>query len=405
MRRIAGHRPRLIAPITGLVLLLATWLMPAGATAAETGPEPAPFTVREGLFDQQQEDTLGLEFAPGAERFTIFRPGEHEDAYNHGAVLIPFGDHLYAQWQSSHRDEDSADTWVAYSRSRDGISWSPVRVLAAAEERRRKSAGGWWTDGRTLIAYISSWPSDPSAPRGGTTEFFVSEDGLDWTAGGPVLDRHGRPVNGIIEQDPHALPGGRIITAFHEQPGLVVAPWYTDDPNGVSGWTRGRMQNLPYSGDTSREIEPSWFYRGDSAVVMVFRDQAGSFRKLASVSHDRGESWTTPVLVDMPDSRSKQSAGNLPDGQAYLVGNPVTDRRRYPLVVALSPDGLHFDRAYLLRAGGSDLQAMRFEGRYKRAGFSYPKSVVWKDFLYVSYATNKEDIELTRVPLASLARP
>ena len=34
----------------------------------------------------------------------------------------------------------------------------------------------------------------------------------------------------------------------------------------------------------------------------------------------------------------------------------------------------------------------------------YPKSIVWNGFLYVAYATNKEDVELTRVPLSSLVQ-
>lgn len=55
---------------------------------------------------------------------------------------------------------------------------------------------------------------------------------------------------------------------------------------------------------------------------MVFRDQDSSFRQLASESTDRGVTWATPVLTAMPDSRAKQSAGNLPDGTAFLVNAP-----------------------------------------------------------------------------------
>ena len=47
---------------------------------------------------------------------------------------------------------------------------------------------------------------------------------------------------------------------------------------------------------------------------------------------------------------------------------------------------------------------MRFDGRYKRIGYSYPKSLVHDGFLYVSYATNKERIELTRIPVEALER-
>ena len=57
-----------------------------------------------------------------------------------------------------------------------------------------------------------------------------------------------------------------------------------------------------------------------------------------------------------------------------------------------------------MRAGGDDLQPLRYPGRYKRAGYSYPKSVIWENHLYVSYATNKEDVQYTRVPLDSLLR-
>ena len=117
---------------------------------------------------------------------------------------------------------------------------------------------------------------------------------------------------------------------------------------------------------------------------------------------DDGETWSTPELIDTPDSRAKQSAGNLPDGTAFMVNNPSGNKNRFPLVITLSKDGFVFDKAFLLRNGDEDLQKMRFEGKYKRAGFSYPKSVVWNDHLYVSYATNKEDVEVTRIPVSQL---
>ncbi|MEP3924368.1 MAG: exo-alpha-sialidase, partial [Gilvibacter sp.] len=123
---------------------------------------------------------------------------------------------------------------------------------------------------------------------------------------------------------------------------------------------------------------------------------------LASQSVDNAENWTTPVETNMPDSRAKQSAGNLPDGSAFLVNNPSGSKTRIPLTVTLSDDGKVFDRAFLLRAGDSDLPKQQFQGKYKRAGFSYPKSIVWQGFIYVSYAVNKEDIAVTRVPVSAL---
>ena len=105
----------------------------------------------------------------------------------------------------------------------------------------------------------------------------------------------------------------------------------------------------------------------------------------------------------MPDSRAKQSAGNLPSGVAYQVNSPVTTNRRSPLVVALSRDGRVFDKAFALRFGGSELQPLRYAGKAKTLGYDYPKSMVHDGFLYVGYSVNKEDVEYTRVPLTSLA--
>jgi hypothetical protein len=50
------------------------------------------------------------------------------------------------------------------------------------------------------------------------------------------------------------------------------------------------------------------------------------------------------------------------------------------------------------------LPPLRFEGRYKRVGYHYPKSVVWQGHLYVGYSTHKETVDVARVPLGSLRR-
>jgi len=217
-----------------------------------------------------------------------------------------------------------------------------------------------------------------------------------------VTGRDGLPLEGVIEQDIHEYDG-RLHTAFHVPPGLIAKPYYTDDRLGLTGWTEGVIQNLGFKPPTSRELEPSIFRRaGDGRLVMVFRDQASTYRQLAAVSSDRGATWAAPVGTEMPDARAKQSAGNLPDGTAFLVNCPSGSRDRVPLAVTLSRDGHVFDRSFVLRGVG-DLQPLRFAGKFKRRGYHYPKSIIAGGYLYVIYATNKEDVELTRVPLSSLA--
>ncbi len=134
---------------------------------------------------------------------------------------------------------------------------------------------------------------------------------------------------------------------------------------------------------------------------MLFRDQASSFKKLASLSRNNGESWSAPVTTDIPDSRSKQCAGNLPDGRSFWVGNPTGNKSKRILVLALSSDGAVFDKAWLL-AGPDDLPARRSEGKYKTLGYNYPKAVILDNNLWVSLSVNKEDVTLVRIPISSL---
>lgn len=360
-----------------------------------------PFTVKYDLFDQAETDNLGLTTAVGTETISIFLPGETTDHYSNGVVLTVFNDWFYCQWQSSQDNEDAEDTWVAYSRSQDGRNWSAPMVLAASIADGYCSSGGWWVTGDTLVAYINTWPSTVS-PRGGYTAYTTSTDGMTWSEIKPLLMADGDTLKGIFEQDPHALPDGRIINAAHFQPGLIASPIYTDDSSGMRGWIRAEYTNMSISSGISREIEPSWYLRDDDTLVMVFRDQTSTYKRLASVSGDRGETWSTAVLTDMPDSKSKQSAGNISDSAAFLVGNPVNNKIRIPLVITLSKNGWFFNTAYVLRKGGEGIQELRYTGTSKRLGYHYPKSMIWKDTLFVSYSTNKEDVEYTRVPLTSL---
>ncbi|MFT3830241.1 MAG: exo-alpha-sialidase [Opitutaceae bacterium] len=365
-------------------------------------PAPtAPYRVAPGLFHAERAD-LGLTRAPGARTATVVRAAENGDHYRNGAALVAFRGRLYAQWQSSVRDEDSPDTWVAYSGSADGEIWSQPRVLAPASAGGAlRSSGGWWTDGTMLVAFVNVWPSGFASGRGGHTEFCTSADGEHWSALQPVLDRDGQLVRGVIEQDIHAYDG-RLHVAFHLQPGLIATPHFTDDPRGVAGWVAGAMPHHAFKPPTSRELEPSIFARDPGELVMVFRDQDSTHRQLAAVSRDRGATWTLPVPTEMPDARTKQSAGNLPDGTAFVVNCPSGTKERAPLAVTLGRDGRLFDRSFVLRST-ADLPAQRFEGKFKRRGYHYPKSLVAGGFLYVIYATNKEDVEITRVPLATLA--
>lgn len=364
--------------------------------------KPETFTVDNSLFNHEHRETLGLGICPGMTTSEVFHPQADDNHYNHAAAVCVYKDNIYVMWQSSKVDEDAPDTHVRYSYSADGRKWSaPFNITEPDSSSVITTSGGWHVTADSLIAYINVWINDTvTGDKDGHVLYRASADGIRWSSPKAVLTADGDTLRGIIEQDVRPLNESRLLTAVHLMPGLILKPCYTDDMSGVGGWRTGEMTNMENNSQkSSRELEPSWFVRDDNAVVMVMRDQQSSFKKIASVSHDNGETWSTPTIVDTPDSRSKQSAGNLPDGKgAYMVYNPSGNKERVPLALVMSDDGFHFDRAYLIRSAlPDDLPTMRQTGKFKRVGYSYPKSFTHKDKIYIVYATNKEDIDISEI--------
>ena len=75
--------------------------------------------LADGVLDSTQTETLGLSFAKDTETITVFSATNGTDHYANGVVMTAFKGKLYCMWQSSPKDEDSDDTWVAYSISED----------------------------------------------------------------------------------------------------------------------------------------------------------------------------------------------------------------------------------------------------------------------------------------------
>ena len=369
-----------------------------------------PFNIMPGLFDSSKKETMGLELVPGIETVTVFSAEDDTNHYNNGVVMTWFKNNLYCMWQTSPRDEDSIDTMVVYSISEDmGKTWSPPKNLSTPIKGYFCTSGGWLSNKDSLIAFINVFNSNNFKKFGGITQFRESRDGEKWSNQTNLTMHDGSYLNGIFEQDPHRLPDGRIINAAHFQPGLKLCPIYTDDPTGKTGWKKGNFNYTP-NGDQSVELEPSFFLQDDGILVMIARDQKNRYVSLASKSDDRGETWSKTYVTNMPDSRAKQCAGNLPDGTVFLVNNPgrvLTDDNkswRVPLAITLSKDGYIFTKSYLLRSGeDGDYPQQKYTGYANTKGYSYPKAFIHDEYLYVSYSTNKDDAQYTRIPIKEIS--
>lgn len=381
----------------------------------------------------------GLTYPTGIETKTIYK-GTTNAMCNNGVVMAAYNGTLYCMWQSSANKEDTPDTHIKYSTSTDdGINWSTPQNLTTpyGYDKGYTSSGGWLVADDRLIAYVNTWTGDatitgnPTDWNNLTKPLYGYTRYIDMSNTSVISDvtmEGGGQLTAIFEQDPHVitLPDGtkRIINAGHFQNigsysnGLYVNPIYADYTNdGITGWKQADFSFTESNGTQSREMEPSVFRKANGDLVMIFRDnmkinESGNdgekytHRVRASVSHDYGLTWSTPVETNLYDSKSKQCAGNLPDGTAFIVNNPVQSETRSPLVIHLSKDGETFNQSYLLRTGYT--QAVDPTGGIQDreetagSGYVYPKAMVHGDYLYVSYSTNKEDVEYTRIPLSSI---
>ena len=220
------------------VLIIACLLITLSTEATDHLPYLA-----EGVIDTTQHETLGLKEEGNIRRVIVFSATDDTDHYANGVAMTAFKGALYCMWQSSPKDEDSDDTWVAYSRSTDdGLTWSKPQPLALPSDNDYCTSGGWLVRGDTLTAFIDTWEKGLS-PREGRTCYITSTDGQNWSPMQPVMMADGSEMNGVLEQDPYTLPDGRIIGAAHFMPGLHICPVFTDDPTGHGGWQRADFES------------------------------------------------------------------------------------------------------------------------------------------------------------------
>jgi len=393
-----------------LVVMATLWFSAGGAAPSCKAASEPPLRAADGLFDLSNRKTLGLEVLDGR-HVELFRAGEHDRyRFSHHPGLAVFRGKLYCSWSSGFAHEDRPGQRVVYTYSADGIRWSPLRVLAQPDgERDRCIAAGFHVTGGAIVAYFTlcrEYPVHNLYHPENALFARTSSDGLHWS-------KPQRVTSGFFIEAPRQLSGGRLLLCGE----WVGERWkthrarmrllYSDDPDGLVGWKESSIDPTRTEPNGTRIFgytEPCPYVRADGVVVSPFRNSSGFL--YASLSQDNGVSWTVPSKTNFPDSRARCCTGRLPDGTVYLINNPGPgeDRRaalgdRSLLTIALSRDGVVFDRAGLLRG---EPTVRRFRGKEKVDGWQYPNAVVWQDALYVVYSVNKEDIVLTRIPLKNL---
>lgn len=323
---------------------------------------------------------------------TIFRAEHGAWQFNLHSFVAHHDGKFWAVWSSGRVDEDSSSQFIRYATSTDGFAWSESAVLASDPDGEsglwRWMASGIYVDNGRLYALgsLNQGNNPPGGPWANARLVRFVWTGSAWKEDIIVAE------NCVVYFPPLRIEGRDFFVWRDSR-----AHFFTGyAPVGTTQW---EVTRVPGPLPDYRMSETAAYVDPDGVVHLIIRDQGYTRRLYHSVSYDAGATWTIPAKTNYPDAASKNMAGRLTNGWYYLINNPKESgtNARDPLAISFSRDGWTFSNPMALRKNAPPL---RYKGGAKGPhSFQYSHAIEHDGKLWVIYATNKEDIEISAFPI------
>lgn len=382
--------------LAGLLAIVAASLP---AHAAEDVPQPAdnPQSPLMLSGDWVPEDSHRIDFdrlprVPS--RQAVVSDVRKQNGVNQHNYLVHHNGKFWAMWSDGPGVEDQVGQRVKFATSPDGLAWSAPEFLAPppldfgprselygtrSSEGFRWISRGFWQRGDELFALASL---DEAAGFFGPSlelhAFRLNPADETWQDAGVVFD------NTINNFPPKRLPTGEWMMSRrpcdYKETGVQFLVGGTES---IDQW-----ESFPVLGSSSELAaeEPLWWVLPDENLMALFRDNRRGGYLYRSFSIDNGRNWSQPVKTNFPDATSKLHGLRLSDGRYVLVSN-ANPRRRDPLVLSISDDGMVFNTMGSL-VGGRHVD--------------YPHVIEHKGHLLVAFAGGKQSVEVLKIRLGDL---
>lgn len=330
--------------------------------------------------------------APGQSEVQVDKQRGGVNQHNY---LLRFGDQFFLMWSDGPGVEDRVGQRVKYATSSDGLKWQVKGFITPEPPGSGLSSKFYGTRSSTGFRYIARgfWVRDGQ---------LLALASLDEAAGffGPSLALHAFrweessgswTDNGLVAQDainnfpPRPLRDGQWLMSRrkhnYKQAGVE---FLIGGVKALDDW-----QSFPVFGSNSelKAEEPEWWELPDGNLVAVFRDNSHSGFLFRSYSTDSGRTWTKPIKTNFPDATSKVCGLRLHDGRYVLVSNS-NPKRRDPLTLAISSDGIVFNQLFYL-VGDRHVD--------------YPHVIEHDNSLFVAFSGGKQTVEVLRISLQELS--
>lgn len=380
------------------ILTTVVALISMGLYAQSNLPHPAknPDSPLMLAGDWVPDDTHQIDFdklprLPGLHM--VVNDVRHQMGVNQHNYLDYYDGKYWIMWSDGPGIEDRVGQRVKFATSTDGVLWSEPRYLTPNPPGAER-AGLYGTRSDRGFRYIARgfWQRDGE---------FLALASLDEAAGffGPSLElrafRYDKKwdqwedigvvqTNSINNFSPKKIPTGEwmISRRKHDYTKSGVE-FLVGGIESISSW-----KSYPVLGSANELTaeEPYWWVLPDNNLVALFRDNKGSGYLFRSFSTDNGRTWSTPVRTNFPDARSKFSGTRLKDGRYVLVSN-ANPKKRDPLVLSISDDGIIFNKMYYL-VGGRHVD--------------YPHVMEHDGHIFVAFASGKQTVEVIKIRLSDI---
>lgn len=306
-------------------------------------------------------------------------------------------DHLWVMWSDGPGVEDQVGQRVKYATSRDGLQWSVPKDLSGyppgsgprsphygtrSNLGKRYIARGFWERDSALLALVAL---DEAAGFFGPSlelrAFRFDPNSGEWNDAGLLAK------NAINNFPPRKLRNGEwMMSRRRHDYKTTGVDFLTGGVKAIDDW---RSFPVLESAAELKAEEPEWWELPDGRLCAIFRDNARSGYLFRSFSSDNGRTWSKPVRTNFPDATSKVCGLRLSDGRYVLVSNS-NPKKRDPLTIAVSDDGLVFSKLFYL-VGGRHVD--------------YPHMIEHEGSLIISFSGGKQSVEMIRIRLSDLNSP
>ncbi|MEM1294165.1 MAG: sulfatase-like hydrolase/transferase [Verrucomicrobiota bacterium] len=274
---------------------------------------------------------------------------------------------------------DQPGTRNSYATSEDGLHWSEPADLTGPPriENFGWIARGLWKRDGELLALASHFNAPTYDGPGLSLEAF-RWNGTKWDAHGTVLD------DSMNNFPPKRLPSGEwMMTRRDHQRQVSVMI------GGTKAFNDWQIHPLAAYDGNGRPEEPYWYILPDGeTIVGLIRDNGRSKFLLRTFSRDDGKTWSKMQRTNFPDATSKFFVHRSSRGYYVMVSN-ANPRKRDPLTLAISEDGLVFTKLFWL-IGGRHID--------------YPHIIEHDGHLLVAFSGAKQTMEVMKVSLDELER-